>query len=109
MLAEEATTAGDDSGHNDAVARPQILDLRPDLHDLPHEFVPEDIRLLHHGDVATIQVQVRAADRRCGDLNDGVARVEDFRVGHGLHSDVAFAEPAQCSHHSFSSSVTPAI
>ena len=37
---------------------------RPDLHDLAHELVAEDVALLHRGDEAVVEVQVGAADRR---------------------------------------------
>ena len=77
-----AVAAGDRERHDHAVADLQVLDLRADLDDLAHELVAEDVALLHRRDEAVVEVQVRAADRRRGDPDDRVARVQDLRVGH---------------------------
>ena len=50
----------------------QILNRAADLDDLTHIFVAEDIALLHGRNVAIIQMQIGAADRRCRDLDDGI-------------------------------------
>jgi hypothetical protein len=47
--------------------RPEVLDAAAGLDDLAHELVAEDVALLHRRDVAVVEVQVRAADRRRGD------------------------------------------
>ena len=66
----------------------RFLHVRPDLDDLAHELVAEDVALLHRRDEAVVEVQVGAADRRRGDLHDGVAPVQDLRVGHLLDPHV---------------------
>ena len=50
-----------------------------DLDDLAHELVAEDVALLHGRDVAVVDVQIGSADGGRGDLDDGVARIEDLR------------------------------
>ena len=63
LLAEAAVAAGDGERHDDAVADLQVLDRRPDLDDLAHELVAEDVALLHRRDEAVVEVQIGAADR----------------------------------------------
>ena len=65
--------AGDREGHDDAVADLQVRHRRPDLDDLAHELVAEDVALLHRRDEAVVEVQIGAADRGRGDLHDRVA------------------------------------
>ncbi len=48
----------------DTVARAEGLDLRPDLDDLTHELVAEDVSGQQTRDVAVVQVQVGTADGR---------------------------------------------
>jgi hypothetical protein len=97
-LAEEATAAGNGEGDDHALADLQVLDAAAELHHLAHELVAEDVPLLHGGDVAVVEMEVRAADRRRGDLHDGVAGVQDLGVGNRLDPHVGFAVPADCSH-----------
>ena len=47
-------------------------------------------------DDAIENVQVGAADRAGRDLDDGVARMFDFRIGNAVAAHVAFAVPDQC-------------
>ena len=44
------------------------------------------------------QVQVGAADRAARDLDDGVARILDLGIGHGVAADVLLAVPDQRLH-----------
>lgn len=91
-----AGAAGDGEGHDDPVADAQcaVADAGADLDDLAHELVAHDVVLLHGGDVAVEQMEVGAADRRRGDLHDGVATVEDRRVRYLLHLDRVASRPA---------------
>ena len=59
----------------------QILNRAADLDDLTHIFVAEDIALLHGRNVAIIQMQIGAADRRCRDLDDGITGLRIFGSG----------------------------
>ena len=93
VLAGPAVAAGDRERHDDAVADLQVADAPADLDDLAHELVAEDVALLHRRDVAVVEVQVRAADRRRGDLHDRVAVVEDLRVRDVLDLDRVAARP----------------
>ena len=65
----------------------RFLTAAPDLDDLAHELVAEDVALLHRRHEAVVEVQVGAADRGRGDLDDRVALVEDLRVGNVAHLD----------------------
>jgi len=98
LLAAPAVAAGDRERHHDAVPDPEVPDIRPDLDDLAHELVPDDVALLHRGDEPVVEVQVGAADRRRRDLDDRVAAVQDLRIRHLLHPDGALALPAVRPH-----------
>ena len=98
LLAAPAVAAGDRERHDHAVADLQVVHLRPDLDHLAHELVAQDVALLHRRDEAVVEVEVGAADRRRGDLDDGVAAVQDLRVRHVLDLDGALALPADRPH-----------
>ncbi len=74
------------------------VDLRPRLDDPAHELVAEDVAGQHAGNDAVVEVEVGAADRRRGDLDDGVARVHDLGIGYGVDADVVLAVPGECAH-----------
>src|SRR5919206_122025 len=93
VLAGPAVAAGDRERHDDAVARLQVGDAAPGLDHLPHELVAEDVALLRRRDVAVVEVEVRAADRRRRDPDDRIALVEDRRVRDVLDLDGVAARP----------------
>src|SRR3954447_6203254 len=94
-----ALVAGDRERHDDAVADLQLaLGLRPDFDHLAHGLVANDVAGLHAGHVAVVEMQVRAADCRARDLDDGVARMLDLRVGNGVAADIFRGMPDQCTH-----------
>ena len=97
-LAEPAGAARDRERHDDAVALLELRDGRPDLDDLAHRLVAEDVARLHRRHVAVVEVEVGAADGGRGDLDDHVARILDLRVGDGVDPDVALAVPANRPH-----------
>ncbi len=76
--------AGDVEGDDDAVALRQLRHLGADLHDLAHEFVADDVAVLHHRHEAVVDVEVGAADGGGGDLEDRIARMFDLRVVDGI-------------------------
>ena len=90
--------AGDRKGNDHPIARLEVLDRAPGLDHLAHEFVAQDVALLHRGDEPVEQVQVRAADRGGGDPDDGVARVEDLGIRDLTDLDVSLAHPADGFH-----------
>ena len=51
-------------------------------------------------------MQIRTADSRRGDLDDGVARVDDLRIRNGIDPNVMTAVPCKCSHLNFLEVVT---
>jgi len=65
--------------------------LRTCLDNFAHEFVAEDVARPHSGDVAVVKVKVGAADRGRRDLQDGVVRIDDFRVWNALDPDIVAA------------------
>jgi len=72
-----AVAAGDGGGHHDAVADVQVAHVAAQRLDDTHGLMAEDGALAHAADGATHEVQVGAADGRCGDA--------DHRIGAGQH------------------------
>jgi hypothetical protein len=105
-LAEEAVAARDRERNDHAITDRQVLHLRPQLDDLAHELMAEDVAGLERRDVTAVQVQIRSADAGGGDFDDGVTRVEDLGLGHVLHPHVFCAAPGQGFHWGCSSSVS---
>ena len=58
----------------------------------------EDVAGAHRRDVAVVEVQVGAADRGRGDLEDRIARIDDFGIGNGVDANVVAAVPGECAH-----------
>ena len=80
------------------------VDFGADLDHLAHELVAEDVARLHRRDVAVVEVQVRAADRGRGDLDDRVARIDDLGIVDRVDADVVLAVPGERAHQAISSS-----
>jgi hypothetical protein len=57
------------------------------LNDFTHELVPKDITLLHGRNLAIIEMQIGAADRLSCHPYNGVARVQNLRIGHLFYPD----------------------
>ena len=77
FVAKEALAAANVERHHHAVADFELLIALPDLDHFAHELMAEDVALFHGRDVAVIEMQVGAADRGGGDLDDGVPRLLD--------------------------------
>jgi hypothetical protein len=58
----------------------------------------KDISLLHGGNEAIVEMQVGAADGRQSDPDNGIAWVEDLRIGYLLDVDLPRATPAKGLH-----------
>ncbi|MNR20584.1 hypothetical protein D3C85_1374340 [compost metagenome] len=98
LAAEEALAAGDDEGHHHLLPDLEARITPPHLDDLAHELMAENVAAVHAGDDAVIEVEVRAADGGGGDLDDGVARIDDLGIGDRVHPNIVFAVPGQCAH-----------
>jgi hypothetical protein len=84
--------AAADSERNDyTVADLELLVLRANLDDFAHEFMAQYIAFLHKRNVTVHQMQVRAADRAGGHLDDGVPPVFDLGIRNVVAADVALA------------------
>ena len=70
----------------------------PDLDDLAHVLVPDDVALAHGRDVAAEQMQIRPARGRQPDLEDRVVWIDDLRVRDRLDLQVVDAHPAERPH-----------
>src|SRR3546814_18269021 len=73
-------------------------------HNFAHEFMAQYVPRLHRRDIAVIEMEVRPADRRGGDADDGVAGIDDFRIVDGIDPDVMLAMPCESAHQEPSSS-----
>src|SRR5207248_10839689 len=93
LLAEPAAPARNGEWHQNAVARIQVLHLGAELHNFTHELVAEDVALLHRGNVAVVEMKIRAADGGGGDLNNGVTPVQDLGVRDIFNANVAASPP----------------
>jgi len=97
-LAEETFTAGNRKGDDNPITHLQRFVGCADFDDFAHGLMAEYVTFLHRGDHAVEDVQIGAADRACGDLDDGVATVLDLRVGYGFAANVVLAVPGERSH-----------
>src|SRR3546814_8112373 len=69
-------------------------------HNFAHEFMAQYVPRLHRRDIAVIEMEVRPADRRGGDADDGVAGIDDFRIVDGIDPDVMLAMQCESAHRS---------
>ena len=100
LLAEEAAAAGDGERNDYAVTYFQLirLDGGAYLYYFAHELVPEDVPLLHSGDVPVVQVEVGTAN--CGACNphNGVAGIKNLRIRNIFDSNLFDAHPTNSFH-----------
>src|SRR5688572_24236713 len=88
LPAAPALSTGDREGDHHAVAHLDVSHFTTRLYNLAHEFVAEDVTMLHCWHEAVEQVEIRAADRSRRYLDDRVARIEYLRVGDMRHLDM---------------------
>jgi hypothetical protein len=100
LLAHEAGAAADVERDDDAVADLQVADAGADLLHDAHRLVADDVAGLHERRQRLVEVQVRAAQRGRGDLDDRVRRLLDPRVGDLADPHVVDALPGDCLHRS---------
>src|SRR3954469_15522430 len=79
--ASGAAAARDGKWNDDAVADAQVLHVGADFDHLAHELVTEDIAALEARDERVVKMQIGAANGGARHLYDGVARIEDLRIG----------------------------
>ena len=98
FLAKETFAAGNRERNYDSVANLELLVFRPDLDNLAHGLMAQDVSLFHRRHDAVEQMEIRAADGAGGDLDDGISPVLDLGIRHGVAANVVFAVPSQRSH-----------
>ncbi|MNH27059.1 hypothetical protein D3C79_871520 [compost metagenome] len=98
VLAEEAAAARDHERDHHPVTGAYGCHCATNVFDDPHELVAEDIARLDQRDLATIQVQVRAADGRGGHPQKDIVIFLQVRFWHVVDTDIASAVIGQCAH-----------
>src|SRR5215831_5963423 len=98
LAARQTVTAGHREGHHHAIAGAKLRHVAPDLDDLAHRLMADDVALFHVRHEAAEEVEIGPADRGGGDAHDGVARITNARVRHRVEPDVLNAVPAEGSH-----------
>ena len=98
QMAVEAVAAGNDEGHHHAIADGDAGHRRTRLDDFAHKFMAEYLAMLGTGDLAAIEVQVRAANRRGRHAQDNIVRLLQNRIGNGLNAYPVRAMIGQSSH-----------
>ncbi len=98
-LTEEAAAARNRERQDHTISYLELPVFLPDLHHLAHELVPQDVARLHRRDEAIEEMEIGAADGGRGDFDDGVARIQDLRIGYALDAHVVRCMPYQRFHH----------
>lgn len=100
---EKTAAARNGERHHNALALGQCR-TRPRLPYLAHELVAGNVAGLYRRDNAVIQMRIRAADGGGYYLDDGIARIDDFGVGHGIDAHIPRSMIAKRTHQVASSS-----
>ncbi|MNI41017.1 hypothetical protein D3C73_952560 [compost metagenome] len=93
-----ALTAGNCEGHYDAIADLEFGIAAADFNDLPHRLMAHDVPRMHAGNEAAVEMQIGAANRAAGHLDDRVAIVLDYRVVYRFAAYVAATMPRKSFH-----------
>jgi hypothetical protein len=96
-LAEKAFAAGNGEGNDDPVADLQFLFSEPSSTTSPMVSWPTTSPLFIDG-MRPSHMQVRAADRATGHLDNGIARMFDLEIGDSFTSHIVFAVPTESLH-----------
>jgi hypothetical protein len=98
LRTEKALTAGNRERNHDPIALFERA-LRARFDNLSHELVTQDVSLHLAGDHSVVQMQIGAANRGRGDLDDRIACVRGFRVRGTVDANIVLAVPCECAHH----------
>ncbi len=82
----------------DAIALLEILYGTANFFHDAHEFVAQDIALLHAWDKAVIEMQVGSANSGGRDSDDCIPLIQNLRVGYVLYLNVLFPHPTVSLH-----------
>ena len=88
----EAAAAADRERHYDALSLLQRA-VRTRLDNLAHEFMAEHVAGKNTGNDAVVKMQIAAADRGGGDLENGIARIDDLGIVDRIDAHVVSAVP----------------
>ena len=100
-LAMEAAAAADGEGHHDALAFLERA-VAAGFDHAAHEFMAQHVAGKYAGNNPVVKVEVAAADRGGGNLDDRITRIDDFGIVDGVDPDVVRPVPSEGSHISFS-------
>lgn len=89
-LTEETFPAGDRERHDDAIADLKLV-VGPDLDNLAHSFMSENVAMLHRRYHAVEYMEVRTADRAGSHLDDRILVMLDFRIRYAFAADIVLA------------------
>ena len=98
LLAEPALATANRKGNDDPVAHLEIGNLAAQLDYFAHVFVAEYVAAFHRRLIPVEQMKIGTANGAGRDLDDGIPRMLNFRVGDRVHADIALAVPTECAH-----------
>jgi hypothetical protein len=104
-LAKMTDATGNLKRNQDAVALFQRIVRARFLYDA-HKFMAQDVVLFHRGNVAIVEVKVRAADRSRRHAQNNVERVLNFGIGDVLNLNVVFSLSGRSFHSSLLVSIS---
>ena len=98
LLTKLAIPARDRERHDYSIAALQVRYAFSCIFDNPHELVPENVAFFHCRDEAVVQMQIRSANGRACNLDDGIVRVQDRRVADVVNLNLATSHPTERFH-----------
>jgi hypothetical protein len=87
--AKLADTTADGRGYDDTLADAYVADFAADAFDDADPLMAKDLALLHAGEGAADEMELRAANRAGSEAHDRILRVLDRGFGNILDADVA--------------------
>src|SRR3954463_16359121 len=98
VLATPALAARNGEGNDHAVSGFELFHFLSDFDYFAHELMAEDVAVLHRRHESIEEMEIGAAYRGRSDAQDGIAVLQDFRIGYIFDFDVLRAFPA-CGPH----------
>ena len=99
VVAKRACAVGEREGHDNEITSLNRSNICADVFDHTYRFVPHhatSVDVFHF----LIWPQIAPANACSGNANDSISRLDNFRVGHVLDSNVASAIHHSCAHNS---------